>query len=60
MKQAAGEANLTIITIALIAVVLAFGTIIVGNLMKNTSKKVDSNDCPVGYRADANGNCVRS
>lgn len=35
MKEAAGEANMTVITIVLIAVVLGVGTIIVNNLMKN-------------------------
>ena len=36
MKEAAGEANMTVITIVLIAVVLAVGTIIVNSLMDNT------------------------
>ena len=36
MKEAAGEANMTVITIVLIAVVLAVGTVIVNNLMNNT------------------------
>lgn len=39
MKEAAGEANMTVITIVLIAGVLAIGTIIVGNVMKNVGKK---------------------
>ena len=38
MKEAAGEANMTVITIVLIAIVLAVGTLIVNNLMKNTGK----------------------
>ena len=38
MKEAAGEANMTVITIVLIAVVLAVGTIIVNNVMNNTAK----------------------
>ena len=40
MKEAAGEANMTVITIVLIAVVLGVGTVIVTNLMnsnKNSS-----------------------
>ncbi len=38
MKEAAGEANMTVITIVLIAIVLAIGTIIVTNMMNNTGK----------------------
>lgn len=39
MKEAAGEANMTVITIVLIAVVLVAGTAIVGNLMNGTKEK---------------------
>ena len=38
MKEAAGEANMTVITIVLIAIVLAVGTAIVTGLMNNTKK----------------------
>ena len=38
MKEAAGEANMTVITIVLIAIVLGVGTIIVRSMMNNTSK----------------------
>ena len=38
MKEAAGEANMTVITIVLIAIVLAVGTVIVTNLMNNSKK----------------------
>ena len=38
MKEAAGEANMTVITIVLIAIVLGVGTLIVTNLMSNSSK----------------------
>ena len=34
MKEAAGEANMTIVTIVLIAIVLGAGTIIVTNIVK--------------------------
>ena len=34
MKEAAGEANMTVVTIVLIAIVLAAGTLIVTNMMK--------------------------
>ena len=37
MKEAAGEANMTVITIVLIGVVLAAGTLLVSNLMSSTS-----------------------
>lgn len=39
MKEAAGEANMTVITIVLIAIVLAVGTVIVNTLMTTTTKK---------------------
>lgn len=39
MKEAAGEANMTVITIVLIAIVLAVGTIIVNRLMASTQAK---------------------
>ena len=39
MKEAAGEANMTVITIVLIAIVLGVRTIIVNNLMDSTAKK---------------------
>mgnify|MGYP004616235345 CR=1 FL=1 len=42
MKEAAGEANMTVITIVLIAIVLGVGTVLVTNLMNKTS---DSSAC---------------
>ena len=39
MKEAAGEANMTVITIVLIAIVLAVGTLIVNRLMNTTQKR---------------------
>ena len=39
MKEAAGEANLTVVAIILIAVVVAVATPLVGSLMKNASKR---------------------
>ncbi len=38
MKEAAGEANMTVITIVLIAIVLAVGTIIVNQMLNTTNK----------------------
>ncbi len=39
MKEASGEANMTIVTIILIGVVAALGYVIITNLMNSTSKK---------------------
>lgn len=39
MKEAAGEANMTVITIVLIAIVLGVGTVLVNQLLGNTAKK---------------------
>ena len=41
MKEAAGEANMTVITIVLIGIVLAFGGVIVSNMMKTTKAKTE-------------------
>ena len=41
MKEAAGEANMTVITIVLIAIVLGVGTIIINNMLSNTSNQTD-------------------
>ena len=38
MKEAAGEANMTVITIVLIAIVLAVGTIVVTSMMNTTGR----------------------
>ena len=39
MKEAAGEANMTVITIVLIGVVSAVGLLLVPRLLNNTSEK---------------------
>ena len=44
MKEAAGEANLTVITIVLIGVVVAVGIILVPRLMSGTQKKACCTD----------------
>lgn len=54
MKEAAGEANMTVITIVLIAVVLAVGTIIVNNVMKNTGQ---SSACQTSGGVWKSGKC---
>lgn len=41
MKEAAGEANMTVVTIILIGVVVAVATPIVNNMMNNTKEKAN-------------------
>ena len=64
MKEAAGEANMTVVTIVLIAVVLGVGTLIVNNLMRSSSIKAAcseaggmwvNNSCGVNCVADNDG-----
>ena len=68
MKEAAGEANMTVITIVVIAIVLGVGTIVVNSLMNNqkTSSACtssggtwDSGRCWANCTTDADGkkNC---
>ena len=57
MKEAAGEANMTVITIVLIAIVLAVGTVIVNNML-NSSKK--SSCCASNGGVWHNGACYAS
>ena len=57
MKEAAGEANMTVITIVLIAIVLAVGTIIVNSMMRNSGK---SSACSSAGGSWQNGQCYRS
>ena len=45
MKEAAGEANMTVITIVLIAIVLGVGTVLVTNLMGSTKKSSACSSC---------------
>ena len=69
MKEAAGEANMTVITIVLIAIVLGVGTLIVNNLLKSSSMKAAcseaggmwySNACKTKCVADNAGGYVCS
>lgn len=39
MKEAAGEANMTVVTIILIGVIVAVATPIINSMMDNTKKK---------------------
>ena len=53
MKEAAGEANMTIVTIVLIAIVLGAGTLIVTNIV-NGMKNNNSTKC-AGYGGSWSG-----
>lgn len=44
MKEVSGEANMTVITILLIAIVGAVGTVIINNLMKTSKEKAKCAD----------------
>ena len=54
MKEAAGEANMTVITIVLIGVVAGVGLLLVPNLMKNSKKKACCTDAAGIW---SNGTC---
>jgi len=41
MKEATGEANMTVVTIILIAAIVAIATPLVTNMMKNTETKAE-------------------
>ena len=57
MKEAAGEANMTVITIVLIAIVLAVGTIIVSRMMNSSGQ---SSACSSAGGTWQGGRCWRS
>ena len=57
MKEAAGEANMTVVTIVLIAIVLGVGTMIVTNLMNSASDSTACTSCG-GYWSG--GKCYTS
>lgn len=56
MKEAAGEANMTVITIVLIAIVLAVGTVIINGVMNNTKNSSACSACGGAWR---NGGCYK-
>lgn len=68
MKEAAGEANMTVITIVLIAIVLAVGTVVVNMLMNNVQRSScceaiggnwEGGNCTVnGTRVDVENNAA--
>lgn len=55
MKEAAGEANMTVVTIILIGVIVAIATPIVNSLMKTTQKR---SCCQGNGGTWENGACV--
>jgi len=57
MKEAAGEANMTVVTIVLIAIVLGVGTIIVTNMMSSMQGKTACAEAGGAYNPDS-GECV--
>ena len=56
MKEAAGEANMTVITIVLIAIVLGVGTVIVNNMMSSSENSSACGACGGEWKA---GQCVK-
>ena len=44
MKEAAGEANMTVVTIILIGVIVAVATPIINSIMKNTKERAECMD----------------
>ncbi|MDO4963233.1 MAG: hypothetical protein Q4E75_03960 [bacterium] len=62
MKEAAGEANMTVITIVLIGVVLLIGTVVVTRLMNrvSTTSQNETGACASGYHFDeTTATCVQ-
>ena len=53
MKEAAGEANLTVVAIILIAVVVAVATPLVNSLMKNSARRSCCTDAGGVWRNNA-------
>lgn len=56
MKEAAGEANMTVITIVLIAIVAAVATPLITSLMNNSAKKA----CCTGAGYQWSGNACKN
>ncbi len=54
MKESAGEANITVITIVLIGIIAAIATPLITNLMKNTER---SSCCQANGGIWRNGKC---
>lgn len=65
MKEASGEANMTVVTIVLIAIVLGVGTVIVKNIMSSTEGKTWCAEAggamgKDGTCYDINGNTIKN
>ena len=56
MKEAAGEANMTVVTIVLIAIVLGVGTLVVNNMMNSSKNSTACSACGGQWTA---GKCVK-
>ena len=56
MKEAAGEANLTVVTIILIGIILAVVTPIIMNMMSSIQKRTDCQNEGMCYK---NGQCTQ-
>ncbi len=56
MKEAAGEANLTVITIILIAVIAAIATPLITTLLRNTARRSCCTNA--GGQWQPNGTCL--
>ena len=56
MKEAAGEANMTVITIVLIAIVLGVGTLIIDSVLSTTGR---STACTTAGAQWKNGHCCK-
>lgn len=55
MKEAAGEANMTVVTIILIGIIVAVATPLITNMMKNTKER---SECSNNGGYWENGGCV--
>ncbi len=55
MKEAAGEANMTVVTIIIIGVIVAIATPIISNVMESTSQKSACLNAGYGWE---NGKCT--
>lgn len=59
MKEATGEANMTVITIVLIGIIVAVVTPIVNNTMKQTKKRTECNNQGLCCKDSACATCVQ-
>lgn len=56
MKEAAGEANMTVVTIVIIGVIVAIATPIIKGMMQSTNEKAD---CVNSGGTWTNGKCTQ-